>query len=98
VWMRWVTSAVGYTSAILLGFVLGFLFLYWRWAPALEKAHRYDELVRQILEDQARQQSLAPPPAANAGPQAQPTPAPQKQPPSVQPQKTSIPKDNSGKH
>jgi len=97
VWMRWLTSAIGYVSAILLGFVLGFLFLNWRWAPALEKAHRYDDLVRQILEDQRRQQSLAPPPAADVAPQAQPTPALQNQPPSPQSQKTPA-KDNSGKH
>jgi proteasome lid subunit RPN8/RPN11 len=97
VWMRWLTSAIGYVSAILLGFVLCFLFLNWRWAPALEKARRYDDLVRQYLEDQRRQQSLAPPPATSASPQTQPTPALENQPPSAPPRKTPA-KDNSGQH
>lgn len=47
-WMKWMTRAVGYLAGILLGFVLCFLFLNWRWAPVFEQAERYGQLVEAL--------------------------------------------------
>ncbi len=50
-WLRRTSLAMGYLAAIVLGFILCLVFLNWRWAPALDKAHQYDHLV-EILKQQ----------------------------------------------
>jgi proteasome lid subunit RPN8/RPN11 len=45
VWMKWMTRAIGYLSGVLLGFLLCFLYLNWRWEPVFEQAERYEQLV-----------------------------------------------------
>ena len=47
-WMKWATRAVVYMSGMLLGFILCFLFLNWRWAPVFEQAERYGQLVEAL--------------------------------------------------
>jgi hypothetical protein len=44
-WMKWITRAVGYLSAVLLGFLICFFYLNWRWEPVFEQAVRYEQLV-----------------------------------------------------
>jgi proteasome lid subunit RPN8/RPN11 len=44
-WMKWMFRAVGYLSGVLLGFLICFLFLNWRWEPVFEQAERYEQLV-----------------------------------------------------
>src|SRR5438270_3649841 len=47
-WMKWMIRAVGYLSVMLLGFVLCFVFLNWRWAPVFEQAERYGQLMEAL--------------------------------------------------
>jgi proteasome lid subunit RPN8/RPN11 len=104
VWLRWVSTSMGYAAAVLLGFVLGFLFMNWEMAPALEKARRYDELVRMIRQSQEEQRQGAAPAAATGQaqpslPSQEPPAAPQQQQAAPQPQKNLSPeKGNNGKH
>jgi len=44
-WMKWTFRAIGYLSGVLLGFLICFLFLNWRWEPVFEQAERYEQLV-----------------------------------------------------
>ena len=44
-WMKWAFRAVGYLSGMLLGFLVCFLFLNWRWEPVFQQAERYEQLV-----------------------------------------------------
>jgi proteasome lid subunit RPN8/RPN11 len=48
VWMKWTTRAVGYLAAVMLGLMLCFVFLNWRWAPVFEQAERYGQLVEAL--------------------------------------------------
>jgi len=48
VWMKWISRSVLYVSGMLLGFILCFLFLSWRWAPVFEQAERYGQLVEAL--------------------------------------------------
>jgi proteasome lid subunit RPN8/RPN11 len=47
-WMKWTTRAVGYLAAVMLGLMLCFVFLNWRWAPVFEQAERYGQLVEAL--------------------------------------------------
>jgi proteasome lid subunit RPN8/RPN11 len=47
-WMKWMIRAIGYLSVMLLGFMLCFVFLNWRWAPVFEQAERYGQLVEAL--------------------------------------------------
>ena len=44
-WMKWGFRAVAYVSGVLLGFLICFLYLNWRWEPVFEQAVRYEQLV-----------------------------------------------------
>ena len=48
VWMKWITRAVLYLAGMVLGFVLCFFFLNWRWAPVFEQAERYGQLIEAL--------------------------------------------------
>ncbi len=39
-WIKWVGRAVGYTAALMVGFVLCYLFLNWRLAPVFDQARK----------------------------------------------------------
>ena len=54
VWMKWMTRAVLYLSGMLLGFILCFLFLNWRWAPVFEQAERYGQLIEALRQFDAQ--------------------------------------------
>jgi hypothetical protein len=43
--MKWGFRAVAYVSGVLLGFLICFLYLNWRWEPVFEQAVRYEQLV-----------------------------------------------------
>jgi proteasome lid subunit RPN8/RPN11 len=47
-WMRWTSQAVGYLAALMLGLVLCFLFLSWRWAPVFDQAEKYGQLIEAL--------------------------------------------------
>jgi proteasome lid subunit RPN8/RPN11 len=47
-WMRWTSQAVGYLAALMLGLVLCFLFLSWRWAPVFDQAEKYGQLLEAL--------------------------------------------------
>jgi proteasome lid subunit RPN8/RPN11 len=53
-WMKWMMRAVGYLACILLGFILCFVFLNWRWAPVFEQAERYGQLVEALRQFDAQ--------------------------------------------
>jgi proteasome lid subunit RPN8/RPN11 len=44
-WMKWAFRAVGYLSCVLLGFLVCFFYLNWRWEPVFEQAVRYEQLM-----------------------------------------------------
>jgi proteasome lid subunit RPN8/RPN11 len=44
-WMKWTFRAAAYLSGVLLGFLICFLYLNWRWEPVFEQAVRYEQLV-----------------------------------------------------
>jgi proteasome lid subunit RPN8/RPN11 len=48
VWMKWLSRSVLYVVGMLVGFILCFLFLNWRWAPIFEQAERYGQLVEAL--------------------------------------------------
>jgi proteasome lid subunit RPN8/RPN11 len=48
VWMKWITRAVLYLAGMVVGFILCFLFLNWRWTPVFEQAERYGQLVEAL--------------------------------------------------
>jgi proteasome lid subunit RPN8/RPN11 len=47
-WMKWITRVVLYLAGMVLGFVLCFFFLNWRWAPVFEQAERYGQLMEAL--------------------------------------------------
>lgn len=100
-WMRWTSWVVGYLAAIVVGFVVCFMFLNWRWAPALEKAQRYDQLVemlQQLQEQQRGAASTAAPAGGGVHGESQPAPGPDNQQQSIPQQRQAHPsKGNNGK-
>lgn len=98
-WMRWTSRVMGYLAAIVLGFVMCFMFLNWRWAQALEKAQRYDQLV-EILEQLQEQQrgaagAAAPGGGGVHGTQSQPAPGAENQQQSIPQQHQAHPEKGS---
>ena len=78
-WITWTSRILGYIAILGLGFVLAYWFLGRQLAPELEKAARFDQLMRlmQQLDQQRMAPSLAPPDGTQApGAQIQPQPAP----------------------
>ena len=49
-WLKWASRAVGYTAALMVGFVLCYLFLNWQLAPVFDRAERYDQLAARYEE------------------------------------------------
>jgi len=99
-WMKWTTRVLGYLAAIVLGFVVCFLFLNWLWAPALEKAQRYDQLVEMLqhLQEQQEQQAGAAGTAAPADGGVH-APGPENKQQSIPQQRQAQPeKGNDAKH
>ncbi len=103
VWMKWTARVLGYLAAIVVGFVVCFLFLNWLWAPALGKAQRYDQLVEMLQHLQEQQAG----PAGTAAPDVGGVPGVGSHPaPGAENQQQSIPqrrqahpeKGNNGKH
>jgi proteasome lid subunit RPN8/RPN11 len=43
-WIKWMGRVVGYTAALMVGFVLCYLFLNWRLGPVFDRAERYEQL------------------------------------------------------
>ena len=102
-WMKWTTRVLGYLAAIVLGFVVCFMFLNWLWAPALGKAQKYDQLV-EMLQQLQEQQAGAAGTAAPGGSgihavENQPARGPENQQQSIPQQRQAQPeKGNDGKH
>ena len=102
-WMKWTTRVLGYLAAIVLGFVVCFMFLNWLWAPALGKAQKYDQLVemlQQLQEQQAGAAGTAAPGGSGThGVENQPARGPENQQQSIPQQRQAHPeKGNDGKH
>ena len=49
-WIKWTGRAVGYTAALMCGFVLCYLFLTWRLAPVFDRAERFEQLAARYEE------------------------------------------------
>jgi len=99
-WMRWTSWVMGYLAAIVLGFVGCFIFLDWRWAQALEKARRYDQLVEMMQQLQEQQRGVAAAPGGDGvhGVESQPARGPENQQQSIPQQHQGQPeKGNNGK-
>lgn len=101
-WLKWTSRVTGYLAAIVLGFVVCFMFLNWRWGLELEKARRYDQLVEMLeqLQEQQRGAAGAAAPGGGGvqGVQSQPAPGPEKQQQSSPQQHQPHPeKGNNGK-
>lgn len=100
-WMKWTSRVMGYLAAIVLGFVVCFMFLNWRWAPALEKAQRYDQLVEmleQLQEQQRGAGATAPGGVGVQGTPSQPAPGSETHQQSIPQQHQGRPeKGNNGK-
>jgi proteasome lid subunit RPN8/RPN11 len=47
-WVRWTSQALGYLAALMLGVILCFIFLNWRWAPVFDQAERYVQLMQAL--------------------------------------------------
>lgn len=43
-WVTWASRALGYMAAMILGIMVCFVFLNWRWAPVFDQAERYEQL------------------------------------------------------
>jgi proteasome lid subunit RPN8/RPN11 len=102
-WMKWTTRVLGYLAAIVLGFVVCFVFLNWLWAPALGKAQRYDqlmEMLQQLQQQQAGAAGTAAPGGGGVhGVESQPAPGPENPQQSIPQQRQAHPeKGNDGKH
>jgi proteasome lid subunit RPN8/RPN11 len=93
-WMKWTARAVSYLLVMLLGFVLCFVFLNWRWAPVFEQAERYGQLVEALRQfDVEHPGVLGLGPGANSNGFNQPPPQQEKL-----PAEKSNKKGNDGKH
>jgi cytoskeletal protein RodZ len=88
-WLRRTSLAMGYLAAIVLGFILCLVFLNWRWAPALDKAHQYDHLVEMLKQYQQQREATG---AVVSRPENQ------QQQSSPQQQKTPVEKSNNARH
>jgi proteasome lid subunit RPN8/RPN11 len=51
-WVRWMSRALGYLAAMIVGIMLCFVFLNWRWAPVFEQAERYQLLMEKLQQYQ----------------------------------------------
>ena len=61
VWMKWTSRILGYLAVMVLGFMLCFVFLNWRWAPVFEQAERYGQLMEALRQfDEQHPGVLAP--------------------------------------
>ena len=99
-WMRWTSRVMGYLAAIMLGVVLCFMFLNWRWAVELEKAQRYDQLVemlQQLQEQQRGAAGAAVPGGSGVQVQSQAAPGSENQQPVPQKRQAPPEKGNNGK-
>lgn len=93
-WIKWTSRTIGYLSVMVLGFMLCFVFLNWRWAPVFEQAERYGQLMealRQFDEQHPGVLGLGGPPSPNSLTQSPPR---QQQAPSERDSE----KGNNGKH
>jgi proteasome lid subunit RPN8/RPN11 len=102
-WMKWTTRVLGYLAAIVLGFVVCFMFLNWLWAPTLGKAQKYDQLVEMLQQLQQQQAGAAGTAAPGGGgvhgAESQPAPGPENQQQSIPQQRQAHPeKGNNAKH
>lgn len=47
-WIKWASRTLEYLAAMVIGVMLCFVFLNWRWAPVFEQAERYGQLVEAL--------------------------------------------------
>ncbi len=104
-WVKWMSMAVGYLAALLIGFALCYFFMNWRLAPVFDRLQK-DELII----DEVRQIAIQHPEIFNSGGSAnpgglnqpagasQPQPSPQQAAPSQKLNDKAIGKGNDGKH
>src|SRR5262249_41649716 len=100
-WVKWVSLTVGYLSALLLGFSLGYFFMNWRVAPLVDRLEK-DE---QLIEGLRQHPEIFNPGALSvfglsqpAGAPGQPQPAPQQPAPAQQTNDTARGKETNGRN
>jgi proteasome lid subunit RPN8/RPN11 len=104
-WVKWMSMAVGYLAALLIGFALCYFFMNWRLAPVFDRLQK-DELII----DEVRQIAIQHPEIFNSGGSAnpgglnqpagasQPQPSPQQPAPAQKINDKASGKGNDGKH
>ncbi|HEY2392472.1 MAG TPA: Mov34/MPN/PAD-1 family protein [Candidatus Angelobacter sp.] len=96
-WIKWAGRALEYLAAMVLGVMLCFVFLNWRWAPVFEQAERYGQLVEALKQFDEQHPGVLNPihgPGTN-GPSQPPL---QQQQPQPSPTEKGTQKGNNGKH
>ncbi len=53
-WMKWASRAIGYTTALMFGFLLCYLFLNWRYSPALDRLSEDEQLIEKLRQYELR--------------------------------------------
>jgi proteasome lid subunit RPN8/RPN11 len=100
-WVKWVSMALGYTAALVVGFVLCYLFMNWRLAPVFDRLEKDEQIIEGVRQFEMRHPEIfrLEGPAGSdglgqqAGPGSQPQPS-QQQAPAQKPNE----KGNNGKH
>ena len=93
-WMKWTARAVVYFSGVLLGVLMCFLFLNWRWTPVFEQAERYGQLVEALRQFDAEHPGVLGLRSGGSSNGLNQPPAPQEKIPAEK----SNEKGNDGKH
>ena len=102
-WIKWVSRAVGYTAALMVGFVLCYLFLNWRLAPVFDKAERFDQIMEIYRQYEAQHPgsfggALGPEGLVPGGAPGMPQPSSQQQAPAQKANDQGSEKGNNAKH
>jgi hypothetical protein len=92
--MKWAIRALVYFSGALLGFLLCFLFLNWRWEPVFEQAERYEQLVDALRQFDAQHPGVLGLRGGGSSNGLNPPPIQQEKIPA----ENNNPKGNDGKH
>jgi proteasome lid subunit RPN8/RPN11 len=94
-WMKWASRALEYLAAMVLGVMLCFVFLNWRWAPVFDQAERYGQLVEALRQFDEQHPGILNP-VRGPGPSGLSQPPQQQQQPA--PAEKGSEKGNNGKH
>jgi proteasome lid subunit RPN8/RPN11 len=102
-WIKWVSRAVGYTAALMVGFVLCYLFLNWRLGPVFDKAERFDQIMEIYRQYEAQHPGsfggvLGPEGLVPGEAPGMPQPSSQQQAPAQKANDQGSDKGNNGKH